>query len=89
MKSTPYFFLFSHPSGLNNLEIIPFKVAAYDKTKGAMNFFDPKRKGDFDFISGTRMRALAKEGEEPPPGFMAPRAWQVLADYYQKLARAK
>ena len=59
--------------GLNNLEIIPFRVAAYDKTKGAMAFFDPARKGDFDFISGTRMRSLAKEGEEPPPGFMAPK----------------
>jgi len=52
-----------------------------------MAFFEPERKNDFDFISGTRMRALAKEGEEPPPGFMAPKAWKVLAEYYQKLAR--
>ena len=58
--------------GLAHLEIIPFKVAAYDKTKGAMAFFDPSRKADFDFISGTRMRGMAKSGEEPPNGFMAP-----------------
>ena len=32
---------------------------------------DPHRKEDFDFISGTRMRSLAKAGESPPPGFMA------------------
>ena len=38
-----------------------------------MAFFDPRRKEDFDFISGTRMRALAKAGEEPPNGFMAPK----------------
>ena len=38
-----------------------------------MAFFDPKRKEDFDFISGTRMRALARSGENPPPGFMAPK----------------
>jgi len=71
--------------GLSTLEIIPFKVAAYDKTKNQMAFFEPKRKQDFDFISGTRMRALAKSGEEPPQGFMAPRAWQVLSQYYQSL----
>ena len=38
-----------------------------------MAFFDPSRKGDFDFISGTRMRALARSGETPPSGFMAPK----------------
>ena len=37
-----------------------------------MSFFDPRRKEDFDFISGTRMRALARSGELPPDGFMAP-----------------
>jgi len=71
--------------GLSQLEIIPFKVAAYDTKAKAMAFFDPHRKDDFDFISGTRMRALAKAGEIPPSGFMAPKAWQVLADYYQGL----
>ena len=71
--------------GLNQLEIIPFKVAALDKTKGEMAFFDPSRKDDFDFISGTRMRTLAKNGEEPPKGFMAPKAWKVLSGYYQSL----
>ena len=39
----------------------------------AMAFFDPHRKEDFDFISGTRMRGLAKAGELPPDGFMAPK----------------
>ena len=38
-----------------------------------MAFFDPKRKEDFDFISGTRMRSLARSGETPPFGFMAPK----------------
>ena len=46
--------------GLPHLEIIPFKVAAYDKKARAMAFFDPKRKEDFDFISGTRMRQIAR-----------------------------
>lgn len=42
--------------GLDHLEIIPFKVAAYDKTASKMAFFDQSRPYDFDFISGTKMR---------------------------------
>ncbi|XP_047507199.1 bifunctional 3'-phosphoadenosine 5'-phosphosulfate synthase isoform X1 [Pieris napi] len=71
--------------GLNHLEIIPFRVAAYDASAGKMAFFDPTRKEDFDFISGTRMRGLARSGKEPPKGFMAPSAWKILSDYYQSL----
>ena len=55
------------------MTIIPFLVAAYDKKEQKMAFFDPKRKDDFDFISGTRMRGLARSGETPPSGFMAPK----------------
>merc|ERR1712013_278918 len=72
--------------GLTQLEIIPFKVAAYDMKAKAMAFFDPHRKEDFDFISGTRMRGLARAGELPPDGFMAPKAWSILSSYYQSLA---
>lgn len=42
--------------GLSDLEIIPFRVAAYDKTKKAMDFYDSSRHNDFNFISGTKMR---------------------------------
>ncbi|TGZ34266.1 hypothetical protein CRM22_011409 [Opisthorchis felineus] len=69
--------------GLPGLQILPFRVAAYDTKVGKMNFFDPKRAADFLFISGTKMRGLARNGEEPPEGFMAPSAWNVLADYYR------
>ena len=68
--------------GLEKLEILPFRVAAYDKTVGKMSFFDPSRPDDFIFISGTKMRKFASSGETPPDGFMAPTAWQVLVDYY-------
>jgi 3'-phosphoadenosine 5'-phosphosulfate synthase len=68
--------------GLEKLEILPFKVAAYDKTVGKMAFFDPARAGDFLFISGTKMRGYASSGDTPPDGFMAPTAWKVLVDYY-------
>lgn len=68
--------------GLEKLEILPFRVAAYDKTIGSMAFFEPSRVDDFVFISGTKMRKFASSGETPPDGFMAPSAWQVLVDYY-------
>ena len=55
----------SSPSGLSGIcgghfQVAPCRVAAYDNTVKAMAFFDPKRKGDFDFISGTKMRGLAR-----------------------------
>ncbi|CAJ0931414.1 unnamed protein product, partial [Mesorhabditis belari] len=73
--------------GLSHLSILPFRVAAYDKSVGRMAFFDPKRKEEFEFISGTKMRGLARSGQTPPDGFMAPKAWTVLASYYKKLAQ--
>lgn len=42
--------------GLSGLEIIPFRVAAYDKKNQRMAFFEPGRKEDFIFISGSMMR---------------------------------
>ena len=75
--------------GLNALEIIKFKVAAYDGKARQMAFFDESRKGDFLKISGSEMRRLARSGETPPDGFMAPKAWEVLAEYYQSVASKK
>ncbi|KAK2566201.1 Bifunctional 3'-phosphoadenosine 5'-phosphosulfate synthase [Acropora cervicornis] len=72
--------------GLTQLEIVPFRVAAYNTKDKKMEFFDPDRKEDFDFISGTRMRGLARAGEDPPDGFMAPKAWKVLSEYYRSLS---
>ncbi|XP_002517058.2 ATP sulfurylase 1, chloroplastic [Ricinus communis] len=74
--------------GLERLNILPFKVAAYDKTQGKMAFFDPARAQDFLFISGTKMRTLAKNKENPPDGFMCPGGWKVLVEYYDSLSPA-
>ena len=60
-------------AGLQHLTIIPFLVAAYDKKEQKMAFYDSKRKADFDFISGSKMREFARSGETPPSGFMAPK----------------
>jgi len=71
--------------GLVQLEVIPFKVAAYNKKKGAMDFVDFSKKDDYLFISGTKMRGMARAGEDPPNGFMAPKAWKIMVEYYQSI----
>ena len=38
--------------GLTQLEVVPFKVAAYNKKLGQMDFYDPEQHEDFQFISG-------------------------------------
>ncbi|ESO04799.1 hypothetical protein HELRODRAFT_111789 [Helobdella robusta] len=71
--------------GLDQLEIVPFRVAAYNQRKQQMDFYDEQNKDDFIFISGTKMRSMAQEGIDPPHGFMSPRAWKVMIEYYQSL----
>uniref|UniRef100_A0A7N9AQR3 3'-phosphoadenosine 5'-phosphosulfate synthase 2a n=1 Tax=Mastacembelus armatus TaxID=205130 RepID=A0A7N9AQR3_9TELE len=73
--------------GLTSVEIIPFRVAAYNKTKKAMDFYDKERHAEFEFISGTKMRNLARSGANPPDGFMALKAWKVLVQYYTSLQK--
>jgi len=68
------------------LKLLPFKFASYDKTKGKMDFFDPARKDDFESISGSKMRKMAREGKTPPDGFMDADGWKVVVKYYQSLA---
>ncbi|KAL5711131.1 hypothetical protein ACHQM5_021622 [Ranunculus cassubicifolius] len=71
--------------GLEKLNILPFKVAAYDTVEKKMAFFEPSRSQDFLFISGTKMRTYARNGENPPDGFMCPGGWKVLVEYYKSL----
>ena len=72
---------------LGGVEVLPFKVAAYNKVNQQMEFFGGPgcNKDDFEFISGSRMRQMAKDGEALPPGFMSPKGWEVLAAYYKAL----
>jgi len=48
-----------------------------------MDFFDPANKDDFIFISGSKMRKFARDGEDPPVGFMCPSGWKVVSNFYQ------
>lgn len=75
-------------SMLNNVDVVPFKVAAYNTKNKAMEFFGGPGciKEDFEFISGSRMRKMAAENSPLPEGFMSPKAWDVLCEYYKSLA---
>lgn len=79
--------LLVHVQNMINVQICPFKVAAYNKVTSQMEFFNPQaqNKDDFEFISGSRMRAMAKNNENPPSGFMSQKGWEVLAAYYKNL----
>jgi 3'-phosphoadenosine 5'-phosphosulfate synthase len=72
---------------LESLEIIPFKVASYNKLLKKMDYFNPKEAENYENISGTKMRQLARDGAEPPAGFMVPKAWEILANYYKNLTK--
>lgn len=72
--------------GLSNLQIIPFKVAAYNRKLKKMTFYDEQHRDDFEFISGTEMRRLARTGERLPEGFMNSKAWAILSDYYRSIS---
>ena len=73
--------------GLNQLQILPFQVAAYHRPSKKMMFYHCEKHLEYDFISGTRMRNFARQGVEPPEGFMVQAGWNVLAEYYQSLTK--
>mmetsp|Transcript_19106 Transcript_19106/g.43910 ORF Transcript_19106/g.43910 Transcript_19106/m.43910 type:complete len:409 (+) Transcript_19106:62-1288(+) len=70
------------PELASGLKLLPFKFASYDKTASKMAFFDPARKDDFVSISGSKMRKMAREGTDPPQGFMDPEGWSILKKFY-------
>lgn len=82
------------------MSIIPFQQVFYDKRDHTMKSKDDARPDDFIDISGSKMRALAKAGAGPcgatipndliaarcvPPGFMVPKGWEIVCDYYQNV----
>ena len=49
------------------MELISFDKFYYDVTDHRMKAMDPKRPDDFISISGSKMRALARQGATPCP----------------------
>lgn len=38
--------------GLTELEVVPFKVAAYNKSLSKMDYYNEEKKDDYELISG-------------------------------------
>jgi 3'-phosphoadenosine 5'-phosphosulfate synthase len=73
----------------------------YDTTDNAMKVPDESRMQDFISISGSKMRLLARNGAVPcsptniptdlvesncvPSGFMVPKGWDIVVDYYKNI----
>ncbi|KAF0989071.1 hypothetical protein HZS_3918 [Henneguya salminicola] len=70
---------------IQDLEIVPFPVVAYNKHSHSMEIVITGEEQHYEFISGTKMRRIARDGQEPPKGFMAPKAWKVISEYYRSL----
>ena len=43
--------------------------------------------GDLVCLFYIQFYLLISAGDTPPDGFMAPKAWKVLCDYYQSIAK--
>mmetsp|Transcript_28112 Transcript_28112/g.89889 ORF Transcript_28112/g.89889 Transcript_28112/m.89889 type:complete len:975 (-) Transcript_28112:373-3297(-) len=87
--------------GIGGLGLLSFQKVKYDRTTQSMRLPDPERPQDFISISGSTMRALARNGarwcegyfdqamvdarECVPPGFMVPAGWDIVCDYYQNI----
>lgn len=82
------------------MQLLSFDKFFYDKTDHTMKAMDPSREDDFISISGSKMRALARQGATPcrdpipsdllaancvPQGFMVPTGWAIVCDYYQNI----
>merc|ERR1711990_926545 len=59
---------------LNGVDVLPFKLAAYHKENKQMEFVNSAM-SNYDMISGSRMRQMARDGEALPPGFMSEKGW--------------
>lgn len=71
--------------GLQRLTIIPFRVAALHKIRNQMEFLDENsNEQDYELISGSKMRQMARQNMKPPDSYMHPKAWQVLARHYNR-----
>lgn len=84
----------------HEMGLISFDKFFYDKADHTMKAMDESRPDDFISISGSKMRALARQGAVPctdpipsdllaancvPQGFMAQKGWDIVCDYYQNI----
>ncbi|MCP9265921.1 Bifunctional 3'-phosphoadenosine 5'-phosphosulfate synthase 2 [Dirofilaria immitis] len=65
------------PAGIQHPETGDY---LYDPTHGSKVLSMAPGLPNLDVILGTKMRSYARDGIEPPEGFMTPKAWKNIAD---------
>jgi 3'-phosphoadenosine 5'-phosphosulfate synthase len=92
-------FVMQMSPALNGMDVLSFGPIKYDISDDTMKREDKSRKSDFISISGSKMRKMAAAGtpvctdkvtkdwkaECVPAGFMPPKAWEVVTDYYKNI----
>jgi 3'-phosphoadenosine 5'-phosphosulfate synthase len=94
-------YVLQNSPGIGDMQMLSFVKVMYDVTDNMMKLPDESRMHDFISISGSKMRLLAKNGATPcspqniptdlvaancvPAGFMVPKGWDQVVDYYRNV----
>jgi len=92
-------YVLQNSPGIGDMKMLSFVKIMYDITDNVMKLPDESRMSDFISISGSKMRELARNGATPcsptniptdlveancvPSGFMVPKGWEGVVDYYR------
>ena len=95
-------YVLQNSPGIGDMKMLSFVKVMYDIKDNTMKVPDSNREDDFISISGTKMRLLARQGAHPcsetniptdleeanciPSGFMVPKGWDLVVDYYKNAA---
>lgn len=94
-------YVLQNSPGIGSMKMLSFVKVMYDITDNVMKVPDESRMDDFISISGSKMRLLARNGAVPcsktdiptdlvdancvPAGFMVPKGWDIVVDYYKNI----
>jgi len=94
-------YVLQNSPGIGDMQMLSFVKVMYDITDNVMKIPDESRMQDFISISGSKMRLLARNGATPcsktniptdlvaancvPSGFMVPKGWDQVVDYYRNI----
>eukprot|EP00578_Thalassiosira_sp_NH16_P021144 CAMPEP_0181093960 /NCGR_PEP_ID=MMETSP1071-20121207/9729_1 /TAXON_ID=35127 /ORGANISM="Thalassiosira sp., Strain NH16" /LENGTH=1114 /DNA_ID=CAMNT_0023176239 /DNA_START=63 /DNA_END=3407 /DNA_ORIENTATION=- len=94
-------YVLQNSPGIGSMKMLSFVKVMYDIADNVMKVPDESRLQDFISISGSKMRLLARNGAVPcsatdiptdlvdancvPSGFMVPKGWDIVVDYYRNI----
>jgi len=98
-------YILQNSPGIGDMKMLSFVKVMYDISDNVMKLPDESRMEDFISISGSKMRLLARNGATAcsktdiptdlveancvPAGFMVPKGWDGVVDYYKNVDDAE